>query len=134
MEAAAEKSRSTTVSDLQAWTYYNLCYTTSWGNLLSDLHVPTNSERLIGISDAFSVFVYGYPSSCPRAHCTPNKSMPTLRYTRRPGPVHTGHACRHLPSAVSWISEDRLLDIEFLPADALERYSQLADWKDSDSF
>ena len=86
MEAAAEKSRSTTVSDLQAWTYYNLCYTTSWGNLLSDLHVPTNSERLIGISDAFSVFVYGYPSSCPRAHCTPNKSMPTLRYTRRPGP------------------------------------------------
>ena len=35
---------------------------------------PTNSERLIGISDAFSAFVYGYPSSCPRARCTPNKS------------------------------------------------------------
>ena len=33
-------------------------------------------------------FVYGYPSSCPRAHCTPNKSAPTLRYTRRPGPVY----------------------------------------------
>ena len=47
---------------------------------------PTNSELLIGISDAFSVFVYGYPSSCPRAHCTPNKSAPTLRYTRRHGP------------------------------------------------
>ena len=31
-------------------------------------------------------------------HCTPNKSVPTLRYTRR-----------HLPSAVPWISEDRLL-------------------------
>ena len=70
---------------------------------------PTNSERLIGISDAFSAFVYGYPSSCPHAHCTPNKSVPTLRYTRRPGPVYTGHACRHLPSAVPWISEDRLL-------------------------
>ena len=42
---------------------------------------PTNSESLIGISDAFSVFVYGYPSSCPRAHCTSNKSVPTLRYT-----------------------------------------------------
>ena len=26
---------------------------------------PTNSECLIGISDAFSAFVYGYPSSCP---------------------------------------------------------------------
>ena len=51
---------------------------------------PTNSERLIGISDAFSAFVYGYPSSCPRAHCTPNKSVPTLRYTRRHGPVYTG--------------------------------------------
>ena len=35
---------------------------------------PTNSERLIGVSDAFSAFVYGYPSSCPRAHCTPNKA------------------------------------------------------------
>ena len=70
---------------------------------------PTNNELLIGISDAFSAFVYGYPSSCPRAHCTPNKSVPTLRYTRRPGPVYTGHVCRHLPSAVPWISEDRLL-------------------------
>ena len=71
---------------------------------------PTNSERLIGISDAFSAFVYGYPSSCPCAHCTPSKSVPTLRYTRRHGPVSTGHACRHLPSAVPWISEDRLLN------------------------
>ena len=70
---------------------------------------PTNGECLISISDAFSAFVYGYPSSCPHAHCTPNKSVPTLRYARRPGPVYTGHACRHLPSAVPWISEDRLL-------------------------
>ena len=56
-------------------TYYPICM------------FPTNSERLIGISDAFSAFVYGYPSSCPRAQCTPNKSVPTLRYTRRHGPV-----------------------------------------------
>ena len=68
---------------------------------------PTNNELLIGISDAFSAFVYWYPTSCPRAHRTPNKSVPTLRYTRRPGPVYTGHVCRHLPSAVPWISEDR---------------------------
>ena len=26
-----------------------------------------------------------------------------------PGPIYTGHACRHLPGAVPWISEDRLL-------------------------
>ena len=79
-------------------TYYPICM------------FPTNSERLIGISDAFSAFVYGYPSFCTRAHCTPNKSVTTLRYTRRPGPVYiyTGHASRHLPSAVPWISEDRL--------------------------
>ena len=75
---------------------------------------PTNSESLIGISDAFSAFVYGYPSSCPRARCTPYKSVPTLCYTRRPGPVYTGHACRHLPSAVPRISEDRLLQYPLL--------------------
>ena len=34
------KSRSATVLDLQALTNYNLYYTTSWWNLLSDLHVP----------------------------------------------------------------------------------------------
>ena len=78
-------------------TYYPICM------------FPTNSERLIDISDTFSAFVYGYPSSCPYAHCTPNKSVPTLPYPRRPGPMYTGHACRHLPSAVPWISEDRLL-------------------------
>ena len=78
-------------------TYYPICM------------FPTNSERLIGISEAFSAFVYGYLSSCPRAHCTPNKSVTPLRCTRRHGPVHTGHACRHLLSSVPWISEDRLL-------------------------
>ena len=57
----------------------------------------------------FLRFVYGYPSSSPCAHCTPNKSMPTLHYTRRHGLIYTGHACRHLPSAVPWISEDHLL-------------------------
>ena len=83
---------------------------------------PTNSERLMGISDAFFAFFYGYLSSCPRAHCTPYKSVPTLRYTRRHGPIyiythththtHTQlHARRHLPSAVPCISEDRLLPL-----------------------
>ena len=46
MEAAAEKSRSATVLDLQAWTYYNLYKTTSWGNLLSDLHIPDEQWAL----------------------------------------------------------------------------------------
>ena len=54
----------------------------------------------------FLPFVYGYPSSSPRAHCTPNKSVPTLCYTRRPGPVYTGPYPK-----VPWISEDRLLSV-----------------------
>ena len=70
---------------------------------------PTNSECLIGISDAFSDFCLLGICHLAHAHCTPNKSVPTLHYTRRPGPIYTGHACRHLPSAVPWISEDRLL-------------------------
>ena len=92
-------------------TYYPICMS------------PTNSERLIGISDAFSALFYGYPSSCPRAHCTPNKSVPTLRYTRRPGPVYTGHACRHLLSVVPWTSEDRLL--QWILVSSGETQSQL---------
>ena len=59
-------------------TYYPICT------------FPASSECLIGISDAFSAFLYGYPSSCPRAHCIPNKSVPTLRYTHRHGPRYTG--------------------------------------------
>ena len=75
-----------------------------------------NSECLISISDAFSGFVYGYLSSCPCAHCTPSKSVPTLHYTHRPGPIYTGHACRHLLSAVPWISKDCLLYPPTLPS------------------
>ena len=58
------------------------------GNYYPICMFPTNSERLISISDAFSAFVYGYLSSSPHAQCTPNKSVTTLHYTRRPGPVY----------------------------------------------
>ena len=70
-------------------TYYPICM------------FPTNSERLIGISDAFSAFVYGYPSSCPRAHCTPNKCVTTLRYTRRHGPVYI--YIQAMPVGTYWV-------------------------------
>ena len=55
----------------------------NWGNLLSELHVP-HEQCLTGISDAFSAFFK--TSICPSSswvHCTPNKSVPTLRYTWR---------------------------------------------------
>ena len=44
---------------------------------------PTNSERLIGVSDAFLPLFTGirHLAHCIRSHCTPNKSVPTLRYT-----------------------------------------------------
>ena len=90
-------------------TYYPICM------------FPTNGECLIGIYDAFLFclpFVYGYPSSCPRAH----EGVPQQK--RAYSALHPQawtyiyihlcvyiqlHARRHLPSAVSWISEDRLL-------------------------
>ena len=60
-------------------TYYPICT------------FPASSECLISISDAFSAFCLRVSaSSSPRAHCTPNKSVPTLRYTRRHGPIYTG--------------------------------------------
>ena len=59
----------------------------------------------------FLPFVYGYPSSCPR---TQQKPPPTKAWLLCATPagmdLYTGHACRHLSSAVPWISEDRLLD------------------------
>ena len=50
-------------------TYYPICT------------FPASIECLIGISDALIFCLFCLPSSCPRAHCTPNKSVPTLRYT-----------------------------------------------------
>ena len=71
-----------------------------WFILDYQLGEPTirsaRSPRAVSVWSAFLMpflpFVYGYPSSCPRAHCTPNKSVPTLplRYTRRHGPTYTG--------------------------------------------
>ena len=58
-------------------TYYPICM------------FPTSSECLAFLMP-FLPFVYGYPSSSPRAHCTPNKSVPTLRYTHRHGHIYTG--------------------------------------------
>ena len=72
-------------------TYYPICT------------FPASSECLTSISDAFFFFwpfVYGYPLSSPRAHCTPNKSVPTLRYTRRLGPIYL---YRSMPEGSYWV-------------------------------
>ena len=71
---------------------------------------PTNSEYLIDIFDAFFLpFVYGYPSSCPHAHCTPNKSVPSLHNTHRHGPIYTGPCPKALTKCSPLDSEDCLL-------------------------
>ena len=49
-----------------------------------------------------------------RAKCWNLKPKDCPARLVRPGPIYTGHACRHLPSAVPWISEDRLLPIPHL--------------------
>ena len=80
-------------------TYYPICT------------FPASSECLIG-----------YPSSSPRAHCTPNKSVPTLRYTRRHGPSYTG-AC---PKALTECSplDFRSSSIENIHTDIRVRRAQ----------
>ena len=75
---------------------------TKLGKLLSELHVPLK-QCLTEISDTFSASFTSIWRSFPRFYCTPppppqkKRRVPTLCYTRR-----------HLPSAVPWISEDRL--------------------------
>ena len=61
--------------------------------LLSELEVR-HAQCFTGIFSSFTSIL----PSFPRFQCTPNKSGPTLRYTRK-----------YWPSAVPWISEDRLL-------------------------
>ena len=57
-------------------TYYPICT------------FPASSECLIGISDAFSAFCLRVSVILPTSSLYPNKSVPTLRYTHRHGPIY----------------------------------------------
>ena len=59
-------------------TYYPICT------------FPASSECLTAISDAFFAFCLRVSVIFPTCSLYPNKSVPTLRYTRRHGPVYTG--------------------------------------------
>ena len=110
MKVAEEKSRSATLWDLQAWTYYNLYQTTSWGSLLSDLHVPCKlwvfdrhfwcllSLLFTGIHHLAHVLTVPPTKAC--LLCTTPADMDLYIQV---------HARRLLLSSVPWISEDHLL-------------------------
>ena len=76
-------------------TYYPICM------------FPTNSESLIDISDAFSLQVSVILPTC--SLYPQQKRAYSALHLQAWTCIYTGHACRHLPSAVPWISEDHLL-------------------------
>ena len=62
---------------------------------------PANSECLIGISDAFCLRVSVILPTCS---LYPQQKRDYSALHPQAWTFHTGHACRHLPSAVPWIN------------------------------
>ena len=131
MEAGAEKSRSATVLDLQAWTYYNLYHTTSWRNLLSDLHVPHKQWALDRRFWCLFCLCLRVSVILPTCSLYPQQK-------RAYSALHPqAWTCIHRPclwaltECSPWISEDRLLS-EFLFAehtsDSATKYNSFLNW------
>ena len=82
-------------------TYYPICM------------FATNSECLIGIYDAFYAFCLRvsviFPT-CP-LYPQPKRAYSALHAQARTDIIIQVHACRHLTSAVPWISEDLLFNV-----------------------
>ena len=78
-------------------TYYSLCT------------IPASSECLIGISDAFSAFCLRVSVILPTCSLHPQQYRAYSALHPQAWTFIQVHARRHLPSAVPWISEDRLL-------------------------
>ena len=84
---------------LPAWgTYYPICT------------FPASSECLIGISDAFSAFCLRVSDIFPTCSLYPQQKRAYFALHLQAWTyIYKVHAQRLLPSAVPWISEDRLL-------------------------
>ena len=78
-------------------TYYPICT------------FPASSECLIGISDAFSAFCLGVSVILPTCSLYPQQKRAYSALHPQAWTYIQVHARRLLPSAVPWISEDRLL-------------------------
>ena len=90
---------------LSAWgTYYPICT------------FPASSECLIGISDAFSAFFFFFLTGiCHHPYVLTVRPPKACLLCATPAGRDLYiqvHARRLLPSAVPWISEDRLLSVE----------------------
>ena len=73
-------------------------------NLLSDLHVPHEQWALDWHFWCLFCLCLQVSSSCPQ-----QKRDYSVLHPQAWTCIYTGHACRHLLSAVPWISEDHLL-------------------------
>ena len=81
-------------------TYYPICT------------FPASSECLIGISDAFSAFCLRVSVIFPMCSLYPPKKRAySVLHPQAWTCIYRYHAQRLLPSAVPWISEDRLLSV-----------------------
>ena len=106
MEVAEEKSQSATLWDLQAWTYYNLYQTTSWGSLLSDLHVPC--ELWVFDRHFWCLLFTGIHHLAHVLTVPPTKACLLCTTPTGLDLYIQVHARKLLLSAVPWISEDCL--------------------------
>ena len=109
MEAAAEKSRSATVLDLQAHRPVIIYARLPAGGTYYPISMfPTNGECLIGISSAFFAFCLRVYVILPTCSLYPQQKRAYSALHPQDLCIQP-HACRHILSAVPWISEDRLL-------------------------
>ena len=85
---------------------------------------PMNSEPLISISDFWCLFCLCLRVSVILPTCSGYPQQKRDYSALHPQAwtcIYTGHACRHLPSAVPWISKDHLLvNVRFIPKWAYE--------------
>ena len=95
----------------------------NWGNLLSELHVP-HKQCLTSISDAFSASFTSIWPAFLQFHPQQKHAYSALHPQAWTYIYIQVYARRHLPSAVPWISEDRL----FCPWNSPIRFPSGPSW------
>ena len=110
MKAAVEKSRS---AKFQIFRHRSIIIYTrlpAGGTYYPICMFPTNGECLIGISDAYFAFCLRVSVILPTCSLYPHKACLLCATPAGMDLYIQLHVRRHLPRAVPWISEDRLLN------------------------